>query len=90
MEVAFFTPSRYVKISTEYVLNAIKNSKKDGFDNYVIINRCAGVGNLESQFDKDVYSHLILGTINQAEVLTANKINGQLKLQWLMHYQKIE
>lgn len=77
MEGAFFTPSRYVKISTEYVLNAIKNSKKDGFDDYVIIDRCAGVGNLESQFDKDVYSHLILGTINQAEVLTANiRFNG--------------
>ena len=72
MEGAFFTPSQYVRISTQYVLNAIKNAKEDGFDDYVIIDRCAGVGNLESQFDEYIYSHLILGTINKAEVLTAN------------------
>ncbi|TQR55822.1 hypothetical protein [Campylobacter troglodytis] len=72
MEGAFFTPSQYVKISTQYVLNAIKNAKKDGFDDYVIIDRCAGVGNLQSQFDEDIYPHLILGTINKAEALTAN------------------
>ena len=58
MEGAFFTPPRYVKISTEYVLNAIRNSKKDGFDDYVIIDRCAGVGNLESQFNEKIYPHL--------------------------------
>ena len=77
MEGAFFTPPRYVKISTEYVLNAIRNSEEDGFDDYVIIDRCAGVGNLESHFDEEIYSHLILGTINEAEALTANiRFNG--------------
>ena len=74
---AFFTPSQYVKISTEYVLKAIEESKKDGYDDYVIIDRCAGVGNLESQFPEEVYKHMILGTINQAEALTANiRFNG--------------
>lgn len=72
MQGAFFTPPRYVKISTQYVLNAIKQSKKEGFDDYVLIDRCVGVGNLESQFDRSVYSHMILGTINEAEALTAN------------------
>ena len=43
MEGAFFTPPRYVKISTNYVLNAIENYKKLGYDDYVIIDRCAGV-----------------------------------------------
>lgn len=72
IEGAFFTPSQYVKISTKYVMNAITQSKIDGYDDYVIIDRCAGVGNLESQFSEDIYSHLILGTLNQAEALTAN------------------
>lgn len=72
MEGAFFTPPQYIRISTQYVLNAIKNSKKDGYDDYVIIDRCAGCGNLESQFDEKIYSHFILGTINKAEAFTAN------------------
>ena len=84
MEGAFFTPPRYVKISTEYVLNAIRNSKKDGFDDYVIIDRCAGVGNLESQFNEEIYPHLILGTINEAEALTANiRFNGMANVKVL-------
>ena len=69
---AFFTPTRYVTISTNYVLQAIQNSIKDGYDDYVIIDRCVGVGNLESLFSENIYSHLILGTINEAEAFTAN------------------
>jgi hypothetical protein len=78
LEGAFFTPPQYVKISTQYVMNAIEHalrSEQDGgggYDDYVIIDRCAGVGNLESQFSDDIYPHLILGTINEAEALTAN------------------
>ncbi|MGP1484538.1 MAG: hypothetical protein ACTTJC_00300 [Campylobacter sp.] len=78
IEGAFFTPPKYIKISTEYVLNAIQRAKEDGYDDYVIIDRCAGVGNLESQFDKTIYPHLILGTINEAEALTANIRFGDL------------
>ena len=78
MEGAFFTPPRYIKISTKYVMNAIEQSKKDGYDDYVIIDRCAGVGNLESQFNEDIFSHFILGTINYAETLTANIRFGEL------------
>jgi len=78
MQGAFFTPPQYIKISTQYVINAINRAKKDGYDDFVIIDRCAGVGNLESQFDKEIYSHLILGTINEAEALTANIRFGDL------------
>lgn len=82
IEGAFFTPPRYIKISTQYVLNAIENSKKDGYDDYVIIDRCTGVGNLESKFDKSIYKHLILGTINEAEALTANiRFNGMANVE---------
>lgn len=77
IEGAYFTPPQYVKVFTQYVMNAIKQSKNDGFDGYVIVDRCAGVGNLESQFTEEVYSHLILGTLNEAEALTANiRFNG--------------
>lgn len=72
MEGAFFTPPRYIKISTQYVLNAINRAKKEGYDDYVIVDRCAGVGNLESQFDDKIFKHFILGTINKAEAFTAN------------------
>ncbi len=72
IEGAYFTPPQYVKISTKYVMNAIEQSKKQGYDDYVIVDRCAGVGNLESQFSEEIYSHLILGTLNDAEALTAN------------------
>ena len=84
MQGAFFTPSKYVKISTQYVNNAIKLAKEDGYDDYVIIDRCTGVGNLESQFEQGVYSHMILGTINEAEALTANiRFNGLAKVNVL-------
>ncbi|MCI5968745.1 hypothetical protein [Helicobacter sp.] len=97
MQGAFFTLPQYVKISTQYVLNAIEQSKKDGYDDYVIIDRCVGVGNLQSQFDKNVYSHMILGTINEAEALTANirfmdmaevKVIDSLSKSGVAFYQK--
>lgn len=78
IEGAYFTPPQYIKYSTQYVLNAIDDSKRDGYDDYVIIDRCAGCGNLESQFDEKIYSHFILGTINNAETLTANIRFGEL------------
>lgn len=81
-EGAFFTPPQYVRISTSYVLNAIKESKKDGYDDYVIIDRACGVANLESQFDEEIYSHMILGTINEAEAFTANiRLNGLAQVE---------
>ncbi len=80
-EGAFFTPPQYVKRSTTYIENAIEQSIKDGYDDYVIVDRCAGVGNLESQFKEDVYSHLILGTLNDAEAFTANiRFNGKVSV----------
>lgn len=65
---AFFTPDEYVKISTEYLRNAIKNVP-DGKD-YVIIDRCAGTGNLEKFLTEDELSHCILNTIDYTEWTT--------------------
>ncbi len=65
---AFFTPNKYVRISTQYVRNAIKNVP-EGMD-YVVIDRCAGSGNLEKFFTDDELSHFILNTIDYTEWTT--------------------
>ena len=65
---AFFTPDKYVKISTEYLRKAIKNVP-EGKD-YVILDRCAGTGNLEKFLTEDELSHCILNTIDYTEWTT--------------------
>ena len=69
---AFFTPHKYAEIAKDMVESAIKNIKKDGYEDYVIIDRCAGVGNLEAVFDEKYFNHMILGTLNEGETLVAN------------------
>lgn len=67
----FYTPEQYVKISTEYVRKAIEDAKKDGYDDYVIIDRACGTGNLESQLTPEELSHCILGTLDPEEAKIA-------------------
>ena len=51
---AFYTPKEYVKLSTKLVRQAIKKIKEANND-YIILDRCAGTGNLEQFFtDKNV------------------------------------
>ena len=51
---AFYTPKEYVKLSTKLVRQAIKKIKEANND-YIIVDRCAGTGNLEQFFtDKNV------------------------------------
>lgn len=65
---AFFTPDKYVKISTEYLRNIIKRVPKD-YD-YIILDRCAGTGNLEKFLNPKELSHCILNTYVYAEWTT--------------------
>lgn len=65
---AFFTPKEYVKISTEYLRNAIARVPK-GYD-YIILDRCAGTGNLEALLTSEELSHCILNTYVYAEWTT--------------------
>jgi len=67
---AFFTPKQYVEISTRYVINAIERSKKLGYEDYLIIDRCAGTGNLERFLNKEELSHCILNTYDYIEWTT--------------------
>lgn len=65
---AFFTPDRYVKISTEYLRNAIARVPKN--NDYIILDRCAGTGNLEKFLTTEELSHCILNTYVYAEWTT--------------------
>lgn len=65
---AFFTPDEYVKISTNYLRNVIKRVPK-GYD-YIILDRCAGTGNLQKDLTNEELSHCILNTYVYAEWTT--------------------
>lgn len=64
---AFYTPDPYVKKSHELLREAIARVP-DGND-YVIIDRCAGSGNLERFLTEDELSHVIVNTYEQFEYL---------------------
>lgn len=65
---AFFTPDEYVEISTKYLRNAIARVP-EGYD-YIILDRCAGTGNLEKDLTNEELSHCILNTYVYAEWTT--------------------
>ena len=63
---AFFTPDYAVEKSTTYLRNIISQLP----DDYLIIDRCAGTGNLEKFLSDEELSHCVLNTINYAEKTT--------------------
>ena len=65
---AFFTPDEYVEISTKYLRNAIARVPK-GWD-YIILDRCAGTGNLQKFLTAEELSHCVLNTYVYAEWTT--------------------
>lgn len=78
---AFFTPEEYVKKSTNYVRNAIKRSKELGFEDYLIIDRCAGTGNLEKFLREDELKHCVLNTYDYTQWTTLKGLyEGRVKL----------
>jgi len=65
----FYTPERYSFVSREYVLNAVKEIKKK-YKDYIILDRCAGSGNLEVTFDdNEIITHMVLNTIEWKEYI---------------------
>ncbi len=71
---AFYTPDRYVEISTRYVRDAIRRVQEEGFEDYVIIDRCAGTGNLEKMLTEEELSHCILNTYEAKEWIALTQI----------------
>ncbi len=62
---AFYTPQKYCEKSVELVRKAIERVP-DGND-YVIIDRCAGTGNLEAMLSDEELLHTIVSTVEYYE-----------------------
>ena len=69
---AFYTPIPYCEKASELVIEAINKIPKD--NDYIILDRCAGTGNLErvliNKFDKngdEIINHCIVGTYEYYE-----------------------
>lgn len=78
---AFYTPPAYAKKAVELVKQAIARVP-DGND-YVIIDRCAGTGNLEMYLDdgnEDILSHVIISTYELKEwMVLKDRYNGRVR-----------
>ena len=62
---AFYTPDPYCKMAIEMVREAIKLVPKG--NDYVILDRCAGTGNLEEHLTEEELSHCVLSTYEYYE-----------------------
>lgn len=76
---AFYTPKLYVEEAMKLVREAIKKVPKN--KDYIILDRCAGTGNLEEFFTEEELSHIVLNTFEIKEWLVlyqkfSNKVRG--------------
>ena len=71
---AFYTPEPYALKSHELLREAI--SRVPTGNDYVIIDRCAGTGNLEKLLSDEELSHCILSTIEYYEYKVLQEILG--------------
>lgn len=62
---AFYTPKIYANKSLELLREAIKRVPEG--NDYIILDRCAGTGNLEKGLTKEELSHVILSTVEYYE-----------------------
>lgn len=71
---AFYTPELYAEKSHELLRMAIK--RVPAGNDYVIIDRCAGTGNLEKGLTDEELSHCILSTVEYYEFKVMQEILG--------------
>ena len=73
---AYYTPALYADKSHDLVYDAIRRFQSSGNSDYIILDRCAGTGNLELSLndnvpddiqDKDILSHTIVNTFEYYE-----------------------
>lgn len=74
---AFFTPDYCAKKTAEYVRNIINNLAEN--EDYLIVDRSAGTGELENFFSEEELSHCILNTIVYAEKACLKAYNECVK-----------
>lgn len=71
---AFYTPELYAEKSLELVRKAI--DRVPAGNDYVIIDRCAGTGNLEQYLTDEELSHVIVSTLEYYEYKVLMEILG--------------
>lgn len=71
---AFYTPTLYAKKSHELLRQAI--ARVPAGNDYVIIDRCAGTGNLEKGLTDEELSHCILSTVEYYEYKVLQELLG--------------
>lgn len=71
---AFYTHELYAKKSLELVREAIKRVPNE--NDYVIIDRCAGTGNLEINLTDEELSHCIVSTVEYYEYKVLQELIG--------------
>ena len=71
---AFYTPEPYVQKSLELVRQAIKRVPEG--NDYIILDRCAGTGNLEKLMSDEELSHCVLSTIEYYEYKVLMELLG--------------
>lgn len=71
---AFYTPDAYAEKSHELLRDAIKRVPEG--NDYIILDRCAGTGNLEKGLTEEELSHCILSTVEYYEYKVLQEILG--------------
>ncbi len=75
---AFFTPPAYAKKSAELVREAIKLVPRG--NDYIILDRCAGTGSLESELSDEELEHTIVSTYEYYEYkVLLERFNGRVR-----------
>lgn len=71
---AFYTPEAYAEKSHELLRMAI--SRVPSGNDYIILDRCAGTGNLEKTLTNDELSHCVLSTVEYYEYKVLQELLG--------------
>ncbi|MCC8078956.1 MAG: hypothetical protein LIO57_02685 [Oscillospiraceae bacterium] len=71
---AFYTPAPYAEKSLELVRQAIARVPEG--NDYVILDRCAGTGNLESRLTDEEIGHCIVSTVEYYEYKVLQELIG--------------
>ena len=80
---AFYTPPEYAKLAVGLVKKAIQRALDAGKSDYIILDRCAGTGNLEMYLDdgdEDILSHVIVSTYELKEwMVLKDRFGGRVR-----------
>ena len=71
---AFYTPTLYAQKSIELVRQAIRRVPSG--NDYIILDRCAGTGNLEAGLTEEELSHCIVSTVEYYEYKVLQELIG--------------